>query len=166
MPFKLHTRLPGLRWIPVVAFGLTMLLAPLPAKGELTIVASFPNAGQKLEVVKYYKTDKDGLQIKKTGLLGIAAQTRISFAFKMEDCADLFALWQKARQAQAATWTEVGSVKERDTKDPTTIIMMAGPGVKFIISDSEHPTLTHVISRADLDRFENALNQLRDFISN
>ncbi|SDR69136.1 hypothetical protein [Opitutus sp. GAS368] len=164
MLLKPHTRLPGLTWILAVAFGFILLPAPLPAKGQLTTVSSFPDAGQKLDVVTYHDPDKGGQN--KTGLLGIAAQTRISFAFNKEEYADLFALWQKARQAQADAWTEVGSLKERGTSDPATIILLAGPGVKFIISDSRHPTLTHVLSRADLDRFENALNQVKDFLSN
>ncbi len=148
-------------WILAVMFAFALLPAPLQA--ELTKVASFPGAGQKLDVMTYHNPAKS--EQAPTGLLGIAAQTRISFAFALADYADLFALWQKARQAQADTWTEVGSLKERGTKDPSTIILMAGPGVKFIISDSQHPTLTHVLSRAELDQFENALNQVKATLS-
>src|SRR5256885_7642796 len=99
MLFKPHTRLPGLTWILVVAFGCILLPAPGRAKGQLATVSSFSNAGQKLDVVTYHDPDKGGQN--KIGLLGIAAQTRISFAFNLDDYAELFALWLKARQAQA-----------------------------------------------------------------
>ena len=166
MLFNHQARLSGLPLILTLVFGLSLLASPLRAKGQLDIVAKFFNAGIELDVATYHDPAASGRN--KIGLLGIAeGSARNSYAFDKEvEYAALFALWTKARQAQADTWTVVGSLKENGTNDAATIILMAGQGVKFTISDSHHATLTYVLARADLDRFENALNRVKDFISN
>lgn len=69
-------------------------------------------------------------------------------------------LWSKAEGTRAADWRVVGEVRDTQPSDPTRLVILGGPGVRFVVSSPHAPTVTYELSRHDFGRFEAAAGQV------
>ncbi|MFA5056985.1 MAG: hypothetical protein WC485_02635, partial [Opitutaceae bacterium] len=78
-------------------------------------------------------------------------------------------LWTKAINAQpdttTVTWKYVGTLTETGTSDVSTIVFSAGAGVKLALSSPNGAGITYVLAKADAERFEDALKQVKAFLA-
>jgi hypothetical protein len=137
---------------------LLMLPATASVAGKLDVVAKFGVTGNELAVATY----TDGTQ--KVALLAIWKDKRVSFAFDAKDWDSFIALYRKAAQTESASWQFVGTMKESETKDPTLLLITAGPGVRFTEETAEG-SFSVVLSPSDFERFEASLRQVKSYLA-
>jgi hypothetical protein len=122
----------GLFWS--ILAGLLLICGATQA--QMTIVGSYTNGGESLDVFTYR-----GHSGSKAAGLGF--QRKISVNLAKADWGKIVALWQKARGSQGASFRPVGSFTETDTKDPSTLTLAAGTGVRFTIDQPAYPGSTN-----------------------
>lgn len=158
------------RRILLFAMGLLLMLAPtgsglpnLAAQGgKLDVLGKFPATifTGELDVATYTENSE------RVGLLGIAKDKRVSFAFHPQEWDSLVQLFHKAEPVQGASWQFVGTVKEVGTKDPTLLIVTAETsGIRFTMETAEG-SFAVVLSRSDFDRFDANLRQVATYLGN
>jgi len=142
-----------------------MMIAPSTARaaGNLTYVQKFVAGADELDLATYTEVSSAGVT-EKVGLLGIKNEGRGSFAFSPGEWQPLVDLFKKATQMQSASWQFVGTLKEVGTKDPTLLLMTAGPGVRVTLETADG-SFSFVVSPADFDRFETGLSQVAAFLA-
>ncbi len=146
-----------LRVAPALLFLFSSLA--VHAEGKLDILGKFLVSDGELDIATY----TDGAQ--KVGLLGLKKdQTRVSVAFAPDEWESLQKLWQKGSEMQAGSWQFVGSFKESGSKVETLLVVAAGPGVQFIVIDPDK-TVTIVLTKADFDKFQTSLNQVKEYLA-
>jgi hypothetical protein len=59
----------------------------------------------------------------------------------------------------------VGSMTETGTTDVSRLTIGAGAGIKFAVSSPNGASLSYVLAKAEMARFEKALVQAKDFLS-
>jgi hypothetical protein len=143
---------------------LLMLPATASVAGKLDVVAKFGVTGNELAVATYTDAtvSPDGPQ--KVALLAIWKDKRVSFAFDAKDWDLFIALYRKAAQTESASWQFVGTMKESETKDPTLLLITAGPGVRFTEETAEG-SFSVVLSPSDFERFEASLRQVKSYLA-
>lgn len=130
--------------------------------GKLDIVAKFPanSGGGEVDVATYTENAQ------KVGLLGIARDKRVSFAFHTSEWDSLIQLFRKAETVQSESWQFVGTLKEVGTKDPTLLLVTAGaPGIRFTMETAEG-SFAVVLAKNDFDRFDAGLHQAATYLAN
>jgi hypothetical protein len=141
------------------------VLPPALAKGQLEVLAKFQNANLELDVATYVDPEADAAA-SKVGLLGFSSgAVRNSVALHADDWGALIALWAKAVRAQSRNWRTVGSLAEKGASDPAKLTLSAGPSIKVTISSPKGASASYTLAKADVGRFEAALNQVKDFFT-
>jgi hypothetical protein len=153
--------LPGLAAI-VLALALA---APLGAKGQLEVVAKFQQASLELDLATYVDPEF-AAPGNRMAVLGFATgPVRNSFTLRPDDWTSLTDLWAKAARMQSRNWRPVGSLTEKSPGDPARLTVSAGLGVKIGISSPKGASMTYLVGKADMPRFEAALSQVRDLLA-
>jgi hypothetical protein len=150
---------------PLMGIAVALLLPHLPvqAEGKLDVVATFEDGNLGLDVVTYIIPTASPSRI---ALLGFRSPTaRTSFVFSLNEWASLFDLWTTAVRAQSASWKFIGSLTEIGTVDASLLTVSAGPGVRLAVRSLKGASITYVLAKADIDRFEKALLHVMDFLS-
>lgn len=131
------------------------------AEGKLNIIAKFPASafGGELDVATFTENAE------KVGLLGIMRDKRVSFAFHPNEWDSLIQLFHKAEPVQSASWQFVGTLKEVGTKDPTLLLVTAGPGVMFTMETAEG-SFAVVVNKNDFERLDASLRETDTFLAN
>jgi hypothetical protein len=150
-------------WL-VIVLGLSLYSWPLQAGMQLDIVAKFHNADLEFDVVTIIDSETEAPR-NKVALLGIVTPSRSSFSFRLKEWLSLIDLWTKAVKAQSDSWKVVGSMVETETSDVSDLTVSAGLGIKFVISSPKKGTVTYVLSKEDMARFEKALLKVKEFLS-
>lgn len=139
------------------------LLIAFPALGmqggNLDIVGKFVTGPTELDVATY----AEGAD--KVALLGIAMPAKGSYAARADEWASLIQLWEKASQTDSASWQFIGTLKETGTKDPTLVIVTAGPGVRFTLETADG-IFTYMLPKDDFPRFETSVQKVAKFLAN
>lgn len=159
-----------MRRILLFATGVLLMLAPaglgLPylgaQGGKLDVVGKFPASvfSGELDLATYTENNE------RVGLLGIARDKRVSYAFHPNEWDSLIQLFHKAEPVQGQSWQFVGTLKEVGTKDPTLLIVTAETsGIRFTMETAEG-SFAVVLSRNDFDRFETSLRQVATYLGN
>jgi hypothetical protein len=150
-------------WL-VIVLGLSLYSWPLQAGVQLDIVAKFHHADLEFDVVTVVDSEAE-VPRNKVALLGIATPSRSSFSFRLKEWLSLIELWTNAVKGQSDSWKIVGAMVETETSDVSHLTVSAGPGIKFVISSPKKGTVTYVLSKEDMTRFEKALLQVKEFLS-
>jgi hypothetical protein len=151
--------------VMAMSVALALLASPVPAEGQLDIVAKFEDADLGLDVVTYTNPDVTASE-SRVALLGFRSRSvRTSFVFSLKEWVSLLDLWTKAVKAQSSSWNVVGSLTETRTTDRSHLTASAGPGVKFTVTSRKGVSITYVLANADMARFEKALFRVKDFLS-
>jgi hypothetical protein len=150
----------------VLAASLVLTISPLLAKGTLDVLEKFVQPGLELDVATYSNPEKDHVRI--IGLIGLAAgAVRNSFAFNADEWATLTGLADKAAKAQSPNgkWTVVGEMTETGTADVSHIVVAAGAGIRFALNSPKGASLTYVVAKGDIGRFQQALGRVKAVIT-
>jgi len=149
----------------VLAVAFCLLAAPAPAKGKLDFVENFKTGDLELDVSTY--TDPEVAPYK-VGLLGLAAgSTRNSFAFRGDEWQTLIDLVAKAARAKASgiAWSVVGEMTETGTSDLSHLVVSAGSGIRFALNSAKGASLTYVLAKADVPRFQRAIGKVKAYFA-
>jgi hypothetical protein len=151
--------------IAIVMAGLSLVASPLSAaEGKLVTVEKFTKGNAELAVAHF--TDPDVERSKsRVGLIGIASPDRNSFAFDPAEWQQLMALCTKAIGTKAAGWTVVGTMTESGTEDVSQLTVSAGPGLSLVIASPKSGTVTYVLDKGELARFQKGLRQVKDYLA-
>jgi hypothetical protein len=101
----------------------------------------------------------------RVGLLGIAGSARSSVAFDPGEWRKLVELCNKAIGTKSAGWTAVGAISETGVEGASRLTVSAGPGLTLAISSSAGGTVTYVLEKRDLPRFQNGLRKVNDYLA-
>lgn len=151
----------GLFFWPLLA---GLLLASGLAQAQLTIVGKYANGGESLDIFTYAK---DGGKS-----AGLGFRHKVSVNPGNADWNKIVALWQKAKGSQGAAFRVVGSYTETNTKDPSTLTLSAGTGVRFTIDQPAYPgstnkpgTYSFTVPPQDFARFDADLAKVTAFLA-
>ncbi len=105
-------------------------------------------AQAQFAIVGHYTNDADALDVftnvSASGkAAGIGMQRKVSISVSKIEWSKVVALWQKAKASQGSSFQVVGSLTEANTKDPSTLTLAAGPGVRFTINQPAYPGSTN-----------------------
>jgi len=159
------------RWTAVLAFAVAvwvgMATSALHARGRTEIVAKFLQPSLELDVATYVDPEVEAEAAGgKVGLLGFASgQVRNSFALRADDWNLLIDLWTRAVKRQSRTWRLVGSLTEKGSGDVSRLSMSAGQGVKIAITSAKGASMTYLVARTDMARFQAAINQVKEHLA-
>ncbi len=148
-----------------LAVALSLLAAPLLAKGTLDVVEKFRTGNLGLDVATY--TDPE-IAPYRVGLIALAAgSSRNSFAFAREEWDTLIGLAAKAARSQSVdgAWRVIGDLTEADTSDVSHLVVSAGSGVRFALSSPKGAALTYVLAASDIPRFQQALAKVKAYLA-
>lgn len=127
--------------------------------GTLNLVDQFSSKGVQFKVSEYTENGQ------KAGVLTTnAGEQKVSAAFESSDWSRFADLWRKARQVDSPSWQMVGYYKEVGTKDPTLLIVVAGPSVRMILIETNEMS-TFDLQPGDYDRFDRAVNEMTNFFA-
>lgn len=149
-------------WLRLAAAALcaaVLFSNPTRADGPLTVLVNFPGTDTQLEIQTFEQNNK------KVGVIDMSAGP-VHASFLMDDAVseEMLDIWMKAKSRQAGSWSLVGTIAENKSKDPVSIAVSAGFGVRLILSDPKQGSFTHVVSRDDMAAFEAALLKVRLFL--
>ncbi|MGA2089454.1 MAG: hypothetical protein ABSG66_11115 [Stellaceae bacterium] len=159
---RLRRLLPG--FVILVAM-LGVFASPHPAQGMLNYVATFQQPNIRLDVATYSDPSKGP---GKSALLGMAAgSVKNSFAFASDEWPKLIDLTSAAARAQSSggNWTVIGEIYETHTNDTSHLVISAGPGIRFALNSPQGASLTFILASGDIPRFQQALEQVREFFA-
>ncbi len=144
--------------------SLGVFASPVLAKGKLDYVATFQQPNIRLDVCTYADPDKVP---KKDALLGMSfGSVKNSFALDANEWAKLIGLIAAAATAQSSSdrWTVIGEMTETGTTDVSHLVISAGPGIRFALNSPAGASLTFMLARSDIPRFQQALVQVKAFL--
>src|SRR5437763_783310 len=121
----------GLFWSALT--GLLLIFGV--AHAQLAIVGKYANGSDTLDVFTY---TKDGGKS-----AGLGFHRKISVNVGKAQWSNIVALWQKAKASQGGSFRPVGSFTETNTKDPSTVTLAAGTGVRFTIDQPAYQGSTN-----------------------
>jgi hypothetical protein len=155
------------RLLRAAAFAAALALSgsPLLAKGEIEILAKFQQSSLELDVGTYTDPEFDAPG-NKVGLIGFASgAVRNSFTLRAEDWGALTDLWAKAARMQSRNWRVVGSLSEKGTAEIARLTFTAGQGVRIAITSTKGASMSYLVAKADMARFEAAIRQVKDLLA-
>jgi len=136
------------------AMLLLLLNAPALAAGQLVFAGKFFSGGSEFDIAQYTEDDE------KVAVIGIGINNvKTSVAFAPNEWHFFAELWQRARNAQSATWQPVGTFKETGTDELALLNVAAGPGVQFTITGNKGP-FTFVLQQGDYAQFGAVVDQM------
>lgn len=141
-----------------------LLLISGAAHAQLSIVGKYTSGSDSLDIFTYAKGGGKSA--------GIGFEHKISANFGKADWSSIVALWQKAKASQGGAFRPVGSFTETSTKDPSTVTLAAGTGVRITIDQPAYPgstnkpgTYSFTIPPADFARFDADLAKVTAFLN-
>jgi hypothetical protein len=135
------------------------------ATGRLDVVAKFQQPSLELDVATYIDPEIEP-PIGKVGLLGVASGSiRNSFALRGDEWRGLTDLWAKAARMQSRNWRTVGTLTEKGSGDVSRLTILAGAGVKIVVTSPKGAGMAYLIARADMSRFGAAINQVKQLLA-
>jgi hypothetical protein len=151
--------------VAALAGMLALSGSPVLATGQIEVLAKFQQSSLELDVGTYTDPDFDAPG-NKVGLIGFASgAVRNSFTLRAEDWSALTDLWAKAARMQSRNWRQVGSLSEKGTAEVARLTFSAGQGVKIAIASPKGASMSYLVAKADMARFEAALNQVKDLLA-
>ncbi len=151
----------GIFWSALAA----LLLVAQSAQAQMTIVGSYSNGTDAIDVFIFAKGDGKSA--------GIGFKRTASVNFGKADWGTILALWRKAKASQAATFRPVGSYTETATKGPSTLTLSAGTGVRFTIDQPAYPgstnkagTFSYTLPPSEFARFDADMAKVSAFFGN
>ncbi len=150
----------------IVAAAVTMVPAwSLTAAGRLDVVAKFQQPSLELDIATYVDPEIE-VPVGKVGMLGFASgSVRNSIALRGDEWGALAGLWAKAVRMQSRNWRTVGTLTEKASGDVARLTILAGLGVKFVITSPKGAGMSYVIAKADMPRFGIAINQVKEVLA-
>lgn len=162
MAWTIRTLLPRLI---AAAAAVLIAICSTSASGRLDVVAKFQQPSLELDVATYIDPDVEA-PLGKIGLLGFASgSVRNSFALHGDDWSALTDLWAKAARMRSRYWRTVGTLTEKGSGEISRLTILAGQGVKIVVTSSTGAGLSYVIARADMPRFGSAINQVKEILA-
>jgi hypothetical protein len=163
---------PGMAWMVrtlsrlIAATAIALVPAgSVSATGRLDVVAKFQQPSLELDVATYIDPAIEA-PTGKVGLLGLASgSVRNSFALHGEEWGALTVLWAKATRMQSRNWRTVGTLTEKGSGDVSRLTILAGLGVRIVVTSAKGAGLTYVIAKADMPRFGAAINQVKEMLA-
>jgi len=138
--------------LSLLAFALTP--ASAWSNGILRYAGRFYAGGSEFDIARY----SDGKA--KIGVVGInLGRERTSVAFASDEWHSFVALWDKALHTKSTTWQTIGTFRETDTDDATSLSVAAGPGVQFTMTGKKGP-FTFVLSPRDYVAFDSTVKRM------
>jgi len=139
------------------AMLLLLLNAPALAAGQLVFAGKFFSGGSEFDIAQYTEDDE------KVAVIGIGINNvKTSVAFAPNEWHFFAELWQRARNAQSATWQPVGTFKETNTDELALLTVTAGPGVQLTITGKKGP-FVFVLLPGDYARFDATVSQTAEW---
>ncbi len=139
----------------VAALLAALLLPPVQARADLTIVGHYTAGDNSFDIGTFRRDNEKG------ALLGIAH--KVSITFGPGEWASFVALWRKAENTQSGSFQFVGSYKETNTDYLSLLTVSAGPGVQFTIND-KGGTFSFVLAPGDFARFDADVGSVAAFL--
>ena len=139
----------------IVAGGGALLLFPR-ARDDAGIrdFARFGNAQGCLEI----GVSNGAMTDDQFGIVKIAAQGKANgLVLERDEWSAVSELWSKAERAQSGNRRAVGEVHDTQNSDPSRLVLIAGNGVRFVISSPHGQTVTFDLAPENFARFDAAV---------
>jgi len=139
----------------IVAGGAALLLFPR-ARDDAGVrdFARFGNAEYFLEI----GVSKGAMSDDEFGIVKITAQDKANgLVLERNEWSVVSELWSKAKHAQSGSWRVVGETHDTQNSDPSRLVLVAGNGVRIVISSTHRQDVTYTLAPADFGRVDAAI---------
>jgi hypothetical protein len=139
----------------IVAGGAALLLFPR-ARDDAGVrdFARFGNAEYFLEI----GVSKGAMSDDEFGIVKITAHDKANgLVLERDQWSAISELWPKAERAQSGKWRVIGDVQDAQSSDPSRLVLVAGNGVRIVISSAHRQDVTYTLAPADFGRVDAAI---------
>jgi hypothetical protein len=157
---KRHSRrqLPLVMIGVVLAGGLTLLLYPRARDdGSVRDFGQFTSGDSRLEI----GINEGGLEPHEFAVIRVTESGRTNLlVLERDEWNDVLTLWGKAKTLRSDDWRVVGDTHDTAPPDYTSVSLLAGRGVRFILSSRHGATVRFDLDRKDFGRFDAACRRV------